>query len=73
MVLIEPDPVITEAVQFLPGFEVLGIGSRRYLGLEIFLRQRIGQLVVDFRVLELLAISKEVEDKDLHIVRQPLP
>src|SRR5262249_25771921 len=73
MVLVEPDPVVTQAVQFLPGFEVLGIGSRRDLWLEVFLRQRIRQLVVDFEVLELLAISKEIEDKDLHVVRPPPP
>jgi len=71
MVLVEPDAVITQAVQFLPGFEVLGVGSCRDFGLEILLGQRIGQLVVDFQVLELLPVSKEIEDKDLHVIRQP--
>jgi len=51
VVLVEPDPVITEPVEFLPGFEVLGIGARRDLRLEIFPRQRIGQLVADLQVL----------------------
>jgi hypothetical protein len=73
MVLVEPDAVITQAVQFLPGLEVLGIGPRRDLGVEVFFRQRIGQLVADFQVPELLAVSKEIEDKDFHVVRQPPP
>jgi len=71
VVLVEPDTVITQAVQFLPGFEVLGIGSHRDPGLEVFLRQRIGQLVADFQMLELLPICQEIEYEDFHVVRQP--
>ena len=71
MVLVEPDAVIAQPVELFPGLEVLGIGPRRDLGLEVFLWQRVGQLVADLQVLELFAISQEIEDEDLHLVRQP--
>src|SRR5215472_10792566 len=50
---------------------MLGIGPCRYLGLEVFVGQRIGQLAVDFQMLELLAVSQQIKDEDLH--RIPLP
>ena len=56
--LIEPDPVITEPVELFPGFEVLGIGPCRHLRFEVFVGQRIGQLVADLQMLELLAVSQ---------------
>ena len=35
MMLVEPDPVIAEPVELLPGVEMLGIGARRDFGLEM--------------------------------------
>ena len=69
VVLVEPHPVIPQAVELFPGLEVLGIGPRGDFGLEIFLGQRVGQLVVDLQVLELFAVSQEIEYEDLHLVR----
>ena len=66
MVLVEPDAVIPQAVELFPGLEVLGISARGDFGLKIFLRQRVGQLVVDLQVLELFAVSQEIEYEDLH-------
>ncbi len=71
MVLVEPDAVIAEPVHLLPGLEMLGIGAHRDLGFEVLLRQRIGQLVADLQMVELFAIGQEIEDEDLHVVRQP--
>ena len=45
--LVEPHPVIAQAVELFPRLEVLGIGARCDLGLKIFLGQRVGQLVAD--------------------------
>ena len=58
MVLVEPDTVITEPVELFPGFEVLGIGPRRHIRFEVFVRQRIRQLVADLQMLELLAVGQ---------------
>ncbi len=66
MMLVEPDPVIAEPVQFLPGFEMLGIGPDGDFGLEMPARQRIGELVADFQMVELFAIGQQIEDEDLH-------
>ena len=66
MMLVEPDPVIAEPVELLPGVEMLGIGPRRDFGLEMPFRQRIGQLVADLQMIELLAIGQEIKDKDFH-------
>ena len=71
MVLVEPHPVIAQAVELFPRLEVLGIGPRGDLGLKVFLWQRIRQLVADFQVLELLTIRQKIEDEDFHVVRQP--
>jgi hypothetical protein len=71
VMLVEPDAVIAQAVELFPGLEVLGIGARGDLGLEVFLWQWVGQFVVDLQVLELLTICNKIEDKDLHVVRHP--
>jgi hypothetical protein len=71
VVLVEPHAVIPQMIELFPGLEVLGIGPRGDVGLKVFLWQRVGQLVVDFQVLELLTICKKIEDKDLHVVRHP--
>ena len=67
--LIEPDTIVAQAIEFLPGFEMLGISARRHLRLEKFLRQRVGQLVAHFQMLELLPISQEVKYKNFHVIR----
>src|SRR6516165_7213508 len=64
--LVEPDAVITQPVELLPRLEMFGIGPRRDLGLEIFVRQRIGQLVADLQMIELFTISQEIEYEDFH-------
>ena len=69
--LVEPDAVIPQVVELLPRLEVLGISARRDLGLEVFLWQRVGQLAANFQMFELLTIRKKIEDKDLHVARQP--
>jgi len=66
VVLVEPDAVIPQPIELLPSLEVFGIGSRRNLRLEILLWQRVGQLVADLQVLELFAVSQEIEYKNLH-------
>ena len=43
--LVEADAVVAEPVDLLPGVEMLGVGAHRDVGLEMRLRQRIGQLV----------------------------
>jgi hypothetical protein len=69
VMLVEPDAVIAQAVELFPGFEMLCIGACRYLRLEKLLGQRIWQLVVDFQMIELLAIRQEIEDEDFHAAR----
>ncbi len=71
VMLVEADAVIAEPVELLPGGEMLGIGARRDLGLEMLLRQRIGQLAADFQMVELLAIGQQVKDKDFHRITSP--
>src|SRR5262249_35450528 len=66
VVLVEPDPVIAEPVELFPGVEMLAIGPGRDLGVEMFVGQRVGQLVAELQMLELLAISQEIEDKNFH-------
>jgi hypothetical protein len=56
MMLVKPDAVVAEPVELLPCLEMFGIGPRRDLGLEIFARQWVGQLVADFQVLELFSL-----------------
>ena len=47
--LVEADAVIAEPVDLLPRREMLGIGARRDVGLEMLAPQRIGQLVPTLR------------------------
>ena len=65
MMLVEADAVIAEAVHLLPGFEVLGIGPERDVGLEVAVRQRVGQLAADLEMIELFAVGQQVEDETL--------
>src|SRR5690242_16237072 len=73
MMLVEPDPVIAEAVELFPGLEVLGIGPRRDLRVEMFARQRIRQLVADLQMLELLPVSQQIKDEHLHSAPLAIP
>ena len=71
MVLVEPDPVISQMIEFFPGLEVLGISPRGDFGFEVFLWQCVGQLVVDLQVVELFAVSQEIEYEHLHLCSLP--
>src|SRR5438067_1084499 len=67
MVLVEADPVIAEAVERLPGVEMLLIGAFRGGGVEMAPRQRVGQLgLAALQVVEIGVIGQQIEDKDLH-------
>src|SRR5438034_535036 len=45
---------------------MLGIGLHRLGWIEIFLAERVGQLLAPRQVVEMDAIGQQVEDKDLH-------
>src|SRR6516165_8199194 len=64
--LVEPDAVIAQPIELLPGFEMFGVSPRRDLRFEIFLLQRVGQLAPDLQVLKLFTVSQEIEYKNLH-------
>jgi hypothetical protein len=64
--LVEPDAVIAQPIELFPGFEVLGIGAYCDVGLEMLLRQRVGQLASDLQVFELLTVGQEIEYKNFH-------
>src|SRR5471032_3232315 len=66
MMFVEADAVIAEPVHFLPGIEMFGIGANRDVGLEVAVRQRIGQFAADLEMVELFAIGEQIEDEDLH-------
>ena len=67
MVLVEADPVIAEPVERLPGFEVLGIGAHRRRGVEMPLRERIGEFRAAFlQMVEIGVIRQQVENEHLH-------
>ena len=73
MVLVEPDAVIAEAIEFFPGRDVLGIGPYGDLGFEVLVGQWIGQLVADLQMIELFAVGQEIKDEDFHYCPSPLP
>ena len=66
MILVEADAVKAELVHLLPGFEMFGIGAHRDLGLEVAVRERIGQFAADLEMVELFAIGEQVKDENLH-------
>ena len=67
VVLVEPDAVIAEPVELLPGLEVLGVGAHRHLRPEESLRQRPWQLALAIlEVLQVLAVRHQIKDKDSH-------
>jgi hypothetical protein len=45
VMLVEADAVVAQAIERLPRLEMLGVGLRRDLRLEVLRRQRIGQLL----------------------------
>src|SRR5947209_20633156 len=67
MVLVEADPVIAETVECFPGVEMLLLGAHRGGGIEMPLRQRVGQLgVAALQMVEIGVVGQQVEDKDFH-------
>ena len=64
--LIEPQPVVAELVDQFPCVEVLGIGSDCNLWFKMAAGEGVRKLGTRFQVVELLAIGKQVEDKDFH-------
>ena len=66
MMFVEADAVIAQAIQLLPGVEMLGVGPHRDVRFEMPFAQRIGQLRPGLQMVEVLAIGEEVEDEDFH-------
>ena len=66
VVLVQADAVEAELVHLLPGFEVLCIGARADLRIEMIARQRVGDVLVALVVVEVLAVGQQVEDEDFH-------
>ncbi len=67
MVLVEADPVIAQAVEKLPGVEMLLIGAHRGRRIEMPLGERVGELgLAAFQMVEIGVIGQEVKDKDFH-------
>src|SRR6185312_14512398 len=62
----EADAVIAKPVHFLPGFEVLRIGTNRDVRLEVAVGERIRQLAADLEMIELFAIGEQVKNENLH-------
>jgi hypothetical protein len=66
VMLIEPNAIKPEAVHFRPGLKVLLEGARADLGVKSVTRQRIGQELRGFGILEVGAVGDEIEQKNLH-------
>ena len=66
MMLVETDAVIAEAVHFLPGIEMLGVGANGDVGLEVTVRQRIGEFAADLEMVKLFAVGEQIEDENFH-------
>src|SRR5437764_7329322 len=67
VMLVEADPVIAETVERLPGVEMLLIGALGGGGVEMALRQRIGQLgLAALQMIEIGVVGEQVENKDFH-------
>src|ERR1700722_16013325 len=64
--LVEADAVVTEPVPLLPGFQMLGVGPNRDVGLEIPVRERVGQLAADLEMVELFAVGEQIKDENFH-------
>src|SRR4051812_11497101 len=66
MMLVEADAVEAEPVDLFPGRQMLGVGAHRDIRFEMLLRQWIGQPVCRAQMVQLLAVSMEIEDENLH-------
>jgi hypothetical protein len=63
---VEAQAIVAETIDFLPGVEVLRVGSDREVGVEVTRGERVGEFVVDLQVVEVFAIGEKVEDEDFH-------
>ncbi len=67
VVLVQPDAVEAPALELLPGFEVLDVGARRHLRIEMRLGQRIRKpFARRLELIEMLAVRKQVHDVHFH-------
>ena len=66
VVLVQADAVEAELVHLLPGLQMLIVGPRRDLAIVMIERQRVGQILGGFVLVEVLAVGQQVEDKNFH-------
>ena len=66
VVLVQPDAVVAEPVHLLPHGEMLLVGARRDLRLEIGARQRKRHVPAGLELVEMAVERQEVEQEDLH-------
>jgi hypothetical protein len=66
MVLVEPETVVTEAIDLFPCVQVLRVGADRDVRLEVPGGERVGQFVADFQVVEMFAVRQQIEHEDPH-------
>ena len=66
VVLVQADAVEAELVHLLPGLQMLFVGPRRDLAIVVIERQRIGQILGRFVLIEVLSVGEQVEDEDFH-------
>src|SRR5882724_1500344 len=64
--LVETDAVVAEAVHFLPGLEMFGVGADGDVGLEVTVRKRIGEFAADLEMVKLFAVCEQIEDENFH-------
>ena len=64
--LVQADAVVAELVHLLPALEVLFVGPRRDLGIEVIQRQRVGEVLGFLVLVEMLGVGQQVEDEDFH-------
>ena len=67
VVLVQPDAVEAELVHLLPGLQVLLVSLRRDLAIVMIVRQRIGQILGCFVLVEVLAVGEQVENENFHV------
>ena len=67
VVLVQADAVVAEPVHLLPHREMLLVGARRDLRLEIGARQRKRHVPPRLELVEVAVIGQQVEQEDLHV------